>query len=258
MNYLPSKKFTQKVLAIFLVTLGWFYFFGTKNNASNQTMVEDRGGIIVFSRTNGTVSPNLGEAEDWGDLSQGNIIPKNSSLASITIPTKPNPDNLLEGLQRTGINSISSFADADKSDFENYGKELVTALKPYGNSNLPNEGQLVIESLGSGNHENLKTVGIMAQIHLAVAEELKKIKVPEEIKFRHLFLINNIETLSFVDQLMLGAFEDPKMGIDAVNLYNSTTASFMNSIIDINDFFTDKGIVFSKNEKIKIYINAVQ
>ncbi|HRY62816.1 MAG TPA: hypothetical protein P5056_03555, partial [Candidatus Paceibacterota bacterium] len=153
---------------------------------------------------------------------------------------------------------LNSFRGATNSDFETYAKGLVVSLKPYARPDLPNEGDITLSALESGDADGLKNVLLMAQIHYAIANELKTLKVPEEIKFRHLFLINNIETLSYADGLMVNAFDDPKMGIEAVNLYQSATKGLMNSLADINDFFKTKGIVFSQDEKLKIYINTLQ
>ncbi|HBM46140.1 MAG: hypothetical protein UT05_C0003G0087 [Parcubacteria group bacterium GW2011_GWF2_38_76] len=254
MDYLPSKNFIKKILAISLVTLGWFYFFGEKNT-SKQDLVEDSGGIIVFSRTGNNSSSNMDSVNSWGDLSKEKIL-ENDSLASVTKGL--NDNNILSGLERTAVNELNSFKGAKKSDYENYGKGLVAILKPYSTPGLPNEREITMEALSSGNATDLKNVAMMSQLHFVIAGELKKLKVPEEIKFKHLFLLNDIETLSYADQLMVNAFDDTKKGIDAINLYKSTTNRFINSIIDINKFFTEQNIDFSKNEKIKIYINGIQ
>ncbi|HRY62774.1 MAG TPA: hypothetical protein P5056_03335, partial [Candidatus Paceibacterota bacterium] len=81
MNYLPSKKFAQKVLAISLVALGWFYVFGIKNNNSNQNSTEDSGGIMTFFRTSNSSSPDMKEMGSWGDLSQEEVAAMNGKLA---------------------------------------------------------------------------------------------------------------------------------------------------------------------------------
>lgn len=258
MNYLPSKKFTQIVITMLVIVLGWFFLSSSINGINNDDSVVDNNGVMVFSKSNEGVSLDMERIDEWGDLSKNNGASENSSLSSITIKKELGGKNILEQLNRTQITEIDSFDGAKTADFEEYGKTLVLAIKPYSNPNLPNEGELTLNALGSENSLLLKEVALMVELHNVVANDLRKMRVPEEIKFKHLFLLNDIETLAYADNLMLSAFENPTLAIDAVSLFKTTTRRFANSIIDINNFFAEKGIDFNKSEKIKIYINSVQ
>lgn len=257
MEYLPSKNFIQKAAIGLLLFGGWFYFFGASNdqkivviNTDAATQSDTKEETIFGSTILGKMFGDTKAINDVGE--------RNDSTASATNAISSTKNNILEDFKKITPREITSFSNATKADYENYGRELVSALKPYGNPELANEGELTIIAISSGDQNLLKKISETANIHMAVAENLQKIKVPDEIMFRHLFLINDIRKISYLDGMMLTTFENPEKVLDVVNKYKLATISFMNSIVDINDFFKEKGITFSEGEKIQIYINSVR
>lgn len=257
MEYLPSKKFGQKVLALLIVTVGWFYFSG-KNTGSiiNNNLAKDESGLMVFSRTTNTPEPDMARRDEWGNISENNTAQTVSSVRQN--PLTLGNDNILSGMTDTFASEIKTFSGTSKELYKNYGKKLVLALKPYSSSELPNEGEIAAKALGSGDYSELEKILAMGKLHAIVAINLKKIEVPEEIKFRHLFLIKNIEKLSFLDGILADAFEDPKRSINAIERHRVETNGLLDSVIDINNFFKEKAVDFTKDEKIMIYIKGIK
>jgi hypothetical protein len=256
MEYLPSKNFIQKAAIGLLLFGGWFYFFGADKNP--KIITQNNISQITKNTTNAGNNPSMWEKIFGGNKDASEKTTKNNLLASVKNSVNLKEETVLSKFKKTTASDLNSFSGATRLDYENYGKELVAALRPYANPGLANEGEVTMNAIASGDHRLLQKVTETANIHLTVADDLQKIKVPEEIKFRHLFLINDIRKISYLDGVMLLSLENPSKAFEAVNQYKLATISFMNSIVDINDFFKEQGINFSEGEKIQIYINSVQ
>lgn len=250
MNYLPSQKFIKRTLSLVLLTAGWLYFSGgetQKINVEKVGEIVDSGGTMVFSKNTDNETTS-GSSNSTNQSANG--VLKNNTNATIA--------NISTAFKKIELSEILR-SDADTTEaIQNYGKGLASVLEPYSKSGLSNEALLTLGALESKDGFELINVLSMGQLHKAIAENLKTMIVPQEFAMRHLNLLNNINKLSYLDFVMADAFENPKAAVEAVVDFKSETKDFMNSVVDINDLFKEKGVVFGKDEKIKIYINNVE
>lgn len=267
MDYLPSKNFLFRVLALFLLFGGWFFFSGnnaggnSKINNKNIGTVEKNGGSLVFSKNQekGNTSKDLSLADEW------KIENDNAGNNSINFLSAKNTANV----SKTNIQNIPQFkpykqnylniiSGEGKEDIKKYAQNLVLAIKPYSLKNLPNEGYLAMQAIMTGNTEDLEKIAIMGQIHKVVSETLLEMEVPKEIAGLHLSLLNNTAKISFIDSVLAEAFENSSFVMSFVNDYKRETDSLVSNINKINKFFSDKNIQFGPDEKIRIYINNIE
>lgn len=261
MEYLPSKTIITKAFAVLLITGGWFYFFGGKNESKTiatepkDTSIVD--GLVFVRKTNDmAATPSLQTMEKWKDLLNDEAVKSPATIsggiksASVTAKTVQTTK-----FQEYTTSNLKIITDNSKTAFEKYGRDLARALKPYSAPNLPNEALLVLESIQNNDISGLQKVTIMEELHKIVVKNLLAVSVPEEIAWRHLNILNSAAKFAFIDSLLAQAPENSDAVKSNVADYGSESKNMILALSDLNSFFTDKGITFSNTDKISVYIS---
>ncbi len=274
MEYLPSNKFAKRAGIILLLFGAWFVFSenGTadKNIAIDKEVdaiekIEKRGNVLVFSRENTSLSKENDQetTNKWHWIEEEEEETTKKSEPTYTRQTSDNTASISNSVTKKGFisykfSNLNIVYDKNDAVYKKYAKDLVTALKPYSLTNLPNEGYLVMQAIQTGNSQDFEKIRIMSELHKVVAETLLGMQVPNEISSQHLKLVNNCAKISYIDLLLSLALESPDTVIATVNDFKRETDELVLNINQINKFFSEKKIEFGPEEQINLYINLIK
>lgn len=267
MEYLPSKKFLTRVLALFLALGGWFFFSGnnfianSEINNKNIGIVEKRDGTLVFSKNQEKESlfAGLSASDDWS-------LENNNQEETQYLINKLATDKNEEIIKESSLfdfkpykkNDLNIITIENESVLQKYANDLASALKPYSLKGLPNEGFLAMQAIETNNFEDFKKIEVMGQIHKVVTETLLKMQVPNELSTRHLDLINSSAKISHIDSKLAKNYDNPGTILFNANEFKKSSEELVFSIENINLFFAKKEIGFGPDKQIDIYINLIR
>jgi len=141
------------------------------------------------------------------------------------------------------------------SSIEIYGRQLATTLKPLGTPR-PNEAELLLSLLETKDETTANKIYQAGKVHLKIFNNLKTMTVPETASALHLKVVQNIAKTMVALANMSEALEDPTMAISDGLKYQVEALELFDSIAALNDYFVTKGIVFTPDDKIVIYVNV--
>jgi len=98
-------------------------------------------------------------------------------------------------------------------------------------------------------------IGVMAKIYEKEADDLYRIKVPEEIADVHLQIINNFSKAAAAFRAIVNQKTDPLQVPIAISVYQAAATEMDALMAQVAQFIRANGIIFSKNE-IGGYWNA--
>ncbi|MEK7136024.1 MAG: hypothetical protein AAB821_00310, partial [Patescibacteria group bacterium] len=141
------------------------------------------------------------------------------------------------------------------SSHEVYGKQLATILKPLGTVR-PNENNLLLQLLENDNEETALKIYQAGKVHFQILSNLKKITVPESAAPIKLEIMKILSQTTAQLANMSKADKDPALAISNGLAYQKTALLLFTAIGKLNEYFIAKGVTFTAEDKIVIYINV--
>ncbi len=141
------------------------------------------------------------------------------------------------------------------SSIEIYGRQLATNLKPLGTPR-PNEAELLLSLLEKKDEETASKIYQAGKVHLKIFNNLKAMTVPESASALHLKVVQNLAKTMVTLANMSRGLEDPALAVSDGLKYQVEALELFDSIAALNDYFVTKGIVFTADDKIVIYVNV--
>lgn len=263
--------------------MGWFSYSKITQSIGNALVKQEENGTLIFinkaepGEGGGLALERITSWENTANISAADDKPAfqgltfdNSALADqLKQISSNNPSRSLgvsiasmnsvgDALQPYKLTDLNITEDDSTESFKKYADDLILALKPYSNKDLPNEGYVTMEAIEKNMPEELIKIDLMSQIHKMVSNTLLKMTVPKNIASIHLNLVNNSIKLSYLDSILATAFENPNDVIPTVNQYKKETENMVTYILNLNKFFVDKGIEFGPDQQIDIYVNLIK
>ena len=134
-----------------------------------------------------------------------------------------------------------------------YAKKLVEILRPLGEPHL-HEAKIVLQALSLNDQQLVNQLTKRRQDLELLIEDLLGQSIPPEAQLVHLRLINSLDQLiPFLIQ-MEQVLTQPVAALTAAEKYTAKYPHVLQSVDNINVFFNNRGIIFSEDESLPIFI----
>lgn len=146
-------------------------------------------------------------------------------------------------------------ASAATGTIENYGRELGTILKPYGE---PRENELTIvgQIYDTQDPTAVEKLTAIKKLHQTALADFLKIETPAEAVSLQLAIVNDLALLLTLIGNMEKIVAEPILALQSAQVYQVSLLSFYSRLSQINDYFRSRGIVFKPDERVQIFINT--
>ncbi|MBU1091482.1 thrombospondin type 3 repeat-containing protein [Patescibacteria group bacterium] len=151
--------------------------------------------------------------------------------------------------------SIQKIERATQEEIKNYGNSFGTIIKKYFDSIEQSEVKIVEEFLKNGNlkDEEIKNLEKISLAYKNTALDASKIKVPSETANEHLNVLNFFDKISENIQNIRNSGADPILRMLEINNYQQNASEAKKSLVNINNYFLRKQIIFNKGESGDIF-----
>lgn len=126
-------------------------------------------------------------------------------------------------------------------DIKTLDQSGVQGSKAFGN----NFANTIEETSGKFEGKDTDEIG---SVYESLAEKLLELKVPFEVKYPYLQLLNNYAALGKVFDMIAGQKEDPVKALLALKTYDQLKNSNAELLTTIADYFKKNGIIFGNEE----------
>lgn len=239
-----NKKLIVGVVAILVLASVFLWWLGNKveqiaeeSTPDTATTTEVVAPNSLWSRLFG--GDNKTSAEKDTELSD---LKKNKETKALVPPV-------------VTIKSFQTTNNETTSSIEVYGRQLATVLKPLGTPR-PNEAELLLELLETKDKETASKIYQAGKVHLSIYNNLKAMTVPQSAAPLHLKVMKNISKTMVSLGNMGQALDDATIAVSSGLTYQAEALALFNSIAEINNYFVAKGITFTPDDRIVIYINV--
>lgn len=145
-----------------------------------------------------------------------------------------------------------------EKDFSVLPTSTPESLRLYGNTlgdtirrhsfTADNELVLLSSALSNKSVEDLQKINALANAYTLILHDLLAMSVPKDALPAHIFLTNQISVIAETIEAF-GAFDtDPVSTLVAITNYQTRGKNLETSIIDLQDFFTKTGVLFTETE----------
>jgi hypothetical protein len=140
-------------------------------------------------------------------------------------------------------NSFNIKKNPSKNDVVAYGNTVGEIIKR-NSPELEHEFIIFMNLMEKGDRQQELDLRIIAQGYKNIAEESSKVLVPEDATTVHLNFINAMKTAGFYVEKLSLLLEDPLLATIAFNRHTENEDFFINTMIDVSNYFTQKGITY--------------
>jgi hypothetical protein len=88
-----------------------------------------------------------------------------------------------------------------------------------------------------------------------ITTELLKTEVPKEAAEWHLRLLNSADTVSKLLGNMEQGFNSPMLAMQSGQKYLTFAPTFYQSVVNLNNYLTKKGVTLAPGEKVEVFVN---
>lgn len=158
--------------------------------------------------------------------------------------------NINSGVQSASytLSDIRVLSDNSQEAIKNYGNQLGSIVKQHLNPAPSTEIYTFKEAVEKNDENKFKEIGESVKTYEGLINNCLELPVPSEIKDPYLKFINSLVLLKDITIRFQNFPNDPMGGWIAAEQYaDALTETLLQSAI-INDFFKNKGIIFSKDE----------
>lgn len=138
--------------------------------------------------------------------------------------------------------------DNSSTSIRNYGASLGTILKSSKNDPGDNETTIVKKMLTTKDKTYIEDLLRIQVAYENIVSSLSKTAVPSSFTNTHLELMNGIEGLANAVGIFTTVFDDPIKSVGAIELYNTSMASFIKAISKIRIDILNQGVVYKQGE----------
>ncbi len=171
----------------------------------------------------------------------------NNSAPLITAPTPSQP------AWQYSPSDITISATTQPSAIRAYGLELANILRFYAEPEWQNEMALTVRAIKNDDALAAKMIVAQRLRQQQAVGQLVNVVTPEDAADIHLQLINTILRLAELDFAMEKIFDQPILALENARIYPQHYSELWQIFAKINQYFLDREIVFSSEEKINLH-----
>lgn len=145
-----------------------------------------------------------------------------------------------------------------KGDLRTYTADLKKALVRYSDPTLPNEVKTMLSAYEAGDPKDLLGIDSLIDLHNATLSDLTNVKVPSDVAFYHVTIMNAIKAIIATDFGMKKVFTDQDLALAATKAYTADVASLYNALQKISTLLQNKGIKITTAEELHIYLGFIE
>jgi hypothetical protein len=138
--------------------------------------------------------------------------------------------------------------DSSERSLRQYANELGTIYDSYGSVGTANELDILYASLKANDLRKIQDLDVIVASYAALADQMKTMRVPQEIADIHLALLNSSLRISASTDGMRRVYEDPVLALSSLQAYLSDVQDLIDAINHMFAFFQEQKIVFAENE----------
>lgn len=244
-----AKTFAIVLIATLVVAIGYFWYVGGKKTPTSSSAVGKQA-TSTLTTTTGT-STNLAERQvilNIDDVIRNAIQKQGQTLPNVTV--KPITD-------KYAVANLNSINDESEAGLKTYGKNIATALKPF-SQERENEALVTLRVLDNKNIAELAKLRSSITLFSTAEKELAKMPVPKSAREYHLALLNSVSRVLTALIGMSEVLNNPELGLQSAGEYQKASPVFYSAIAEMNKYFTNRGVTWSDEEAIRIYVNLAE
>lgn len=185
------------------------------------------------------------------------LISQQKNIEAVAVKGLQNDEPVVTPIAQTPDLIISSSTASSTAQLRAYGLAMTEALKSL-NIKRGSEPQAVFDAIDKNDKTLLSPVTISKVYHRAVAKNLAEVVVPKELATQHRKLISDLNFLVSILTNMEKALEQPEVALNNTKSFISNYPTLIKSLGDINDYFATKGVKFSAQEKLQVFVSFTQ
>lgn len=150
--------------------------------------------------------------------------------------------------KRYAISDLNIVNDNSAAALKKYGNDFISITQLY-SQDLTEDELIVFERmLRTESAEDAAYLNESAAAYDAAADKLKSIKIPSDLSFIHLDIINSYSVASDALKDMGSALDDPIRGLNGFSVHTAATEAQIGFFKEIKNYFVKNGIVFGADE----------
>lgn len=148
--------------------------------------------------------------------------------------------------EKIAISGLNLIPDNGEKTMTEYGDRLGNILRQYKNQSKLNEMDIIKESVQNRDPEKIKDLGKISLIYMQIANDLKKMPVPNKFARAHIDIVNGLYGMSSSLNNMQIIFEDPMQGLTAMQNYQTSGTGYLQAIRAIVEFLNTNKISYKQ------------
>lgn len=144
--------------------------------------------------------------------------------------------------------SLSTLEGLDRGSIAEYGN-LMGEIMLQNSEDLDHELELFSKMVSVGDRQAEIDLIKISNGYRMIAEESFNVSVPEEIASLHFDIANYMKRNSFYLENMANFHKNPLLATISINLYLENCTYILEALVDIADFFENKGVVYNEYDK---------
>lgn len=148
--------------------------------------------------------------------------------------------------EKVTVSGLNLIPDNGEKTVIEYGDRLGNILRLYKNQSKLNEMDIIKESVQSRNPDKIKDLEKIALIYMQIANDLKKMPVPNKFARAHIDVVNGLYGMSDSLTSMQSIFEDPMRGLTSMQSYQQSGTTYIKSIQAIVEFLIKNKISYKQ------------
>lgn len=146
------------------------------------------------------------------------------------------------------VSDLNVTDDNSKTTLKKYGNDFISITELYSQDLNQNELIVFERMLRMENKEDAMYLKKSSEIYNMAIDKLIEIKVPNNLAFVHLDIINSYNIISNALSDMSSALDDPLRGMNGFAVYVAVTDMQIDLFKEIKNYFIENKIIFNANE----------
>lgn len=181
------------------------------------------------------------------ELNQAGLVNDGASQADLIDQVTKN-GIILDAPKTYTAANLNVSADNSKEAIKFYGNVEGNIFKKHFNPTLPNEMNVVKESLEKEDPSILKQIDPIIATYKGILEDSLKVQVPSGLIETHLLLVNSLSTLKFSAEQVRKTDKDTLSAINGSSVWLGAVQGLNAALNGIKAAFTQNGIVYNPEE----------
>lgn len=235
------KKILLIVIVILVTSFGvLWYLGGQKTSQMTKTQMTEKEAAMRAFQLSTKQSQNIEKA----------LV---TSIEKASVEPSGTPIKFYQGTY--SVTNLKLASNESTSTLTNYGLKLANILSLL-NEAKGNGAEIMLKAIDNQDANLATQLATQAKIYKNTEIQLSSLAVPKSAAPMHVAILNSLHKINEMLLDMSQVLTNPQLAIKSGIIYQSNLTAFYQSLSNLNQYFSGKGITFRSQDQLTIFINS--